>query len=288
MTARDARTLAPVAIAVVLAVAASIAVQVLEDVTTRMTIGVVVTAALLAFGVLLRRRPGCEGPANAVLALGAVSVFGWASAIITANEAVAQWISTASLPAVFLLVNSTKLISVAVLLAIAVGYRWSPRRLLVTRGELNAPTGVPGLRWSVAGPLVIVVVSVLFLTDPAVLDGAHGADDLVGVLLGALPLLVAGPFVNAVSEELLYRHALIGTTRSVTGPCVALLLSSVIFGLGHVTGNPGGVTGVLFTFVFGLVTGLAMLQNRGTAWNTTIHFFADLAAITGIVILGAT
>ncbi|BBY26915.1 CPBP family intramembrane metalloprotease [Mycolicibacterium sediminis] len=263
MTVRPAREPAAVALAVVLAVLGSIAIQVLEDVTIRVAIGVAVTVALLGFGVLLRRRAGCEGPADTVLALGAVSVFGWASAIITANGSVAHWISTASLPAVFLVVNSTKLISVAVLLAIAVGYRWSPRRLLVTRGRLDAPTGVPGLRWSVAGPLVIVVVSVFFLTDPAVLDRASGASGLVGVLVGALPLLVVGPGV-------------------------ALVVSAAVFGVGHVTGSPGGVTGVLFTFVFGLVTGLAMLQNRGTAWNTTIHFFADLAAITSIVILGTT
>lgn len=273
-----------VATAVTLTLASSLAIQLLDDLLVRVSIGAAVTTVLLIFGALLRRRPRFQQCADAIFALGALSVFGWMSAIITSNQAVEDWVTAAPPAAAFLAVNSMKLTSVAVLMIVIVTYGWSPRRLLLVRGRLNAPTGIPHVGWALAAPAVIVVVAVLFLTDPAVLDKATDAGELSRSLLAVLPLLLAGPLVNAVSEELLYRHALIGTMAPVVGARTALMISSTIFGLGHITGSPGGWTGVAYTLVYGLVTGLAMLQTQGAAWNTTMHFFADLAAVTAITI----
>lgn len=271
---------AVLAAAVVLTVASSLTIQLAEGLAPRVAVGVLVTCALFAAGARVRR--SARGVGDAVLALGALSVFGWFSALVTAMPAVAAWLADAPPAAAFLAVNATKLASVAALVAVIALCGWSRAGLSFVRGRLNAPTGIPFLTWGVAGPLVIVVVATLFLTGPEVLDRPRSLGETAPALLALLPLLVAGPLVNAVCEELLYRHALVSTMRPVTGAAVAVLTSSAVFGLGHLTGSPGGWTGVAFTFVYGLVSAIAMRQNRGAAWNLTMHFFADLAAVTAL------
>jgi membrane protease YdiL (CAAX protease family) len=69
------------------------------------------------------------------------------------------------------------------------------------------------------------------------------------------------------------------------GGTPAVLLTSGLFGLAHVTGNPGGLTGVLYTTVFGLVCAHAMTRARGFAWNLPIHFFGDVGVCVSLVAL---
>ncbi|GAB3827684.1 CPBP family intramembrane glutamic endopeptidase [Kribbella italica] len=274
-------------LAVLATVGSSLAIQLVAEDVPRIALGILVTLLLCVGGALLRTRGRHRPVGDAVLALGALSVFGWASAVITSIPAVDRWLEAVPLAVAFLVVNATKLTSVAALVIIAVACGWTRDGLLFVRGRINGRTCVPGLRWPVVGPIVIVAVVALFLTAPEVLANFTGVRQVADLLLPVLPFLLAGPLVNAVSEELLYRHALITTLRPLIGAGVAVVVSSAIFGLGHVTGSPGGWTGVLFTFGYGLVSALAMLQNRGTVWNTGIHFFADLAAISALIIAAA-
>ena len=66
-----------------------------------------------------------------------------------------------------------------------------------------------------------------------------------------------------------------------------MLLTSAVFGLAHVTGNPGGLPGVLYTTAFGLVCAHAMLRTRGFAWNLPIHFFGDVGVCVTLVALAS-
>lgn len=56
-----------------------------------------------------------------------------------------------------------------------------------------------------------------------------------------------------------------------------------MFGPAHLTGNGGGVTGVLYTMVFGLVCAHAMTRTRGFAWNLPIHVFGDVGVRATLV-----
>lgn len=248
-------------------------------VAARIGIGAAATAALV---LLATARSPRLAPAREMLwALAALSVFTWASTAITTIPAVDGWLRATPVPLAFLVANATKLTSVIPLLLLIRRRRWTRDGLLLRFGDPSAATGIPYVRWPVLGPLVSVVVAALFLTA---LPAAAFAD-LMPVLRW-LPVMLLGAVVNAVSEELLYRHALIGTARPVLGTGGAVALSSVIFGLAHVTGNPGGLTGVLFTACYGAVCAAAMLRTRGWCWNVTIHVFGDLSIVTTLLLAG--
>lgn len=288
MTARRASTtlggpqITLLVAAIVATIASSLTIQLGNHLLTRASVGISVTVALLVLGIIGHRR---SSPiARAVLGLAALSTFGWVSTLITSRDIVVEWLTGVPPAAAFLAVNATKLASVAVLLLIARICGWSRQSMLLVPGQVNARTGIPGLRWTVAGPVAAVVVAVLFLSDPAVTSRGLEASQIADSLLPVLPLLLAGPLVNATAEELLYRHALIPALSPAIGSAAAIVISSVIFGLGHVTGSPGGVTGVLFTLAYGLLSAMAMVQTRGATWNMSMHVVADFAAITAITL----
>lgn len=247
----------------------------------RIGLGIVATAALVLLAGLAGRG-GRLAPASETLwALAALSVFGWASTAITAIPAVDAWLRAVPVPLAFLVTNATKLTSVLPLLLLVRRRGWTRDGLMLRRGDPAAASGIPYVRWPVLGPVVIVLVAALFLSPlPAAAFGR------VGLFITWLPVMLLGSTVNAVSEELLYRHAIIGTARPVIGTGAAVILSSSVFGLAHVTGNPGGLTGVLLTAGYGAVCAAAMLRTRGMCWNVPIHVFGDLSIVTTLLLAG--
>jgi hypothetical protein len=211
--------------------------------------------------------------------LAAISVFGWATTLITALPPVGHRLSAMPVAVGFLLVNGLKVISVAPVALIARRHHWSAADLALHPGDPNAPAGprVHGttLSWAVAGPLIIVLTLLLFATGIP-----YGA---LGRAVPWLPVIAVGALVNAAAEEFLYRHAAIYALRDAIGATEAMFLTSVMFGLAHFTGNPGGVTGVLFTTMFGFVCAHAMLRTRGFAWNLPIHFAGDVGVCVTLV-----
>lgn len=253
------------------------------SVSTRMAIAAGLATTLVLGGLWrLTCRVGRLAPARRILAVFALlSVFGWFSALVTVLPPVAHWLDTAPVGLAFLLVNGLKLISVAPLALIV--RRWRPTDLYLRVGDPRAPVGLPGVargvRWTVAGPVLIVLVLTLFLTSvPADrMDGLPGA-------LRWLPVFVAAAFVNAAAEEFLYRHAAVAALRDVMTVPAAIALTSVVFGLAHLTGNPGGLTGVLYTGIFGCVCALAMVQVRGFGWNLPLHIAGDVGVLFVLVL----
>ena len=171
---------AAAALGVGLVLLSSITVQVVTAWPVRVAVGVAVTAALLVLARTVRSR----AVGDLLAALGALSVFGWFSAGVTAVPAVGSWLATAPVPLAFLAVTSTKLSSLVVLVVVARHRGWTASGLLVRRGRLNGSTGVPGLRWAVAGPLVVVAVLALFLTTPGVLADLPPAGAVAVVAVG--------------------------------------------------------------------------------------------------------
>jgi hypothetical protein len=62
----------------------------------------------------------------------------------------------------------------------------------------------------------------------------------------------------------------------VIGDRQAIYLTATLFGLGHYTGVPSGVTGVLMAAFLGSVLGKAMLETKGFVWSWLIHFVMDV------------
>lgn len=234
--------------------------------------GVLVSAVVGALWAFGHRRELLCAPALAVLFW--LSVFGWLTLGVTSVEPLSNWIASVPVPYAFVVVAAVKFVSV-------VGALCACRRGGLSRGALmiaaGRPAGPSGLRlgrmkvrWPVVGPIVIAVVLALFMTSvPASVSRWEA-------LAHYALVIVAGSVLNAVAEELLYRHTLIAALRRVTAVRVAVLYSSLIFGVGHLSGNPGGFTGLLFTAAFGAVCAWAMLTTNGMTWNIPIHVAGDI------------
>jgi membrane protease YdiL (CAAX protease family) len=236
-------------------------------------VGVVVSVALAGmWGVARPRRLACAVP---LAVLSWISVFGWLTLSLTAIGPVHRWLATVPVPYAFTLVAALKYVSVTG--ALWACHRRDRHRLHIRVGSPTASTGLRigpmVLRWTVAGPLLIAAVLALFVT------GVEPSEDRWAAVGALAPIIAVGALLNALAEELMYRHTLIATLAETTSTRVAVTYSSLVFGVGHLTGNPGGLTGVVYTAVFGAVCAWAMLTTRGMCWNLPIHVAGDLGVL---------
>lgn len=81
---------------------------------------------------------------------------------------------------------------------------------------------------------------------------------------------------GSTCEELLYRGFLIGTLAPLIGSASAVLLSSALFGLGHVY---QGRFGVLRTTVIGVALGTAFALTDSLWWLIIAHCIVNLSGV---------
>ena len=142
-------------------------------------------------------------------------------------------------------------------------------RFFLRAGNLAAPVGPLGVRWSAFAPIFAVIGALsawLFIVWSGTDAVASWSMALIAVLMAAR---------NAFHEELLYRNLLIGALKPHFGAIHAVAVSAFIFGVGHWNGLPAGVLGVLMTLALGLVAGIAMVQTKGMFWSWFMHFVPD-------------
>ena len=151
----------------------------------------------------------------------------------------------------------------------------------LVKGELGAP--VEPVRWlGIKKPvpwthfgrtlaIIITLITLVFL--------AIGIRPSLSIIIAAIPLL---PFVlffaalNSFNEELPYRAALLSQLLPHVGKRQALLLTSVLFGIGHFYGVPSGMIGVLMAGLFAWLLGKSMVETHGFFWAWFIHFLQDV------------
>ena len=88
--------------------------------------------------------------------------------------------------------------------------------------------------------------------------------------------------MNAFSEEMTFRAALLAPLHGVVGKSQALLLTAALFGLWHYYGVPYGVVGVIMAGGLGWLLGKSMLETKGLFWAWFIHFWQDVAIFSFI------
>lgn len=96
-------------------------------------------------------------------------------------------------------------------------------------------------------------------------------------LVTLLPIILLAACMNAFSEEITYRAALLAPLHGVVGKSQALLLTAALFGLWHYYGVPYGVLGVAMAGALGWLLGKSMLETKGMFWAWFIHFWQDVA-----------
>lgn len=148
-------------------------------------------------------------------------------------------------------------------------------------GNMSAPAGpIPwlGLRrripWTVFGPILLVVFGIAlpsFLYYSLQPDFAARAR-----VLQFLPWILATAAVNAANEEFQFRCVLLAHLRNVVAPAEAVVLTGILFGIGHYYGQPSGPVGVVMASFAGWIWGKSMVETRGFGWAFLIHTVQDI------------
>jgi CAAX protease family protein len=102
--------------------------------------------------------------------------------------------------------------------------------------------------------------------------------------MGELLLAIALVAVVALAEETIFRGYLILRLKAITArPAMALLLSAVLFSLGH---GYEGTAGVVTVGVMGLVLGFVYMWRQSLVAPIVMHFLQDLIGIVLLPLFG--
>jgi membrane protease YdiL (CAAX protease family) len=173
-----------------------------------------------------------------------------------------------------------------------IGSGMTRRDLFLCRGDLAAPAQpIPllGLQkpipWTVFGPALLVVFGValpLFLYFTVHPDFTAG-----GRIFRFLPWILLLAALNAANEEFQFRNILLAHLRNVVPPGEAVLLTAVLFGLGHYYGQPSGPIGVVMASIAGWAWARSMIDTGGFAWAFFIHMVQDIVIFSFLAVASA-
>ena len=141
-------------------------------------------------------------------------------------------------------------------------------------------------RWAVTAAVALTVLtSAVLLAYQALLH--PDVTDLAARLPVAMfgNLLLAGlcfSVANAVLEEVIFRGVLYEAVVADWGPAVAVGMTAILFGLGHVHGYPPGPLGAVLAAGYGVALGLLRWWSGGLGLSIGCHIVAD-ATIFGIL-----
>jgi membrane protease YdiL (CAAX protease family) len=163
------------------------------------------------------------------------------------------------------------------------------RSLFLCRGNLAAPAQpIPflGLRksipWTWFGPGLILVFGgalsafLYFMVRP---DFSAS-----GRILRFLPWILLLAALNAANEEFQFRNVLLAHLRKVFSPAEAVLLTAVLFGLGHFYGQPSGPLGVVMAGFAGWIWARSMIETGGIVWAFAIHMVQDIVIFSFLAV----
>ncbi len=144
---------------------------------------------------------------------------------------------------------------------------------------------VPSLRPGHLGGAPLVYAAVLSLATMAVLVGFHvWFSPEVTALAKRLPVAAFGSLIlaglcfsvlNAAQEEIVFRGVLWKAITDEWNEPVALAVTAVLFGLGHLNGYPPGPIGAALAGLYGIALGLLRWWTGGLGLALVCHVVAD-------------
>ncbi len=140
--------------------------------------------------------------------------------------------------------------------------------------------GPLALTWWVATPIVGLI-----LAGPLVLQLSFTVGPDPSALPRVVPLVPAALLfsaLNAFLEEFRFRAAPLARLVPALGAGPALLVTSILFGIGHYYGHPSGLSGIVLASVGGWLLGLSMLGTRGIAAPWLIHGLQDVLIFAAV------
>lgn len=225
-----------------------------------------------------------------LLALAAMRI-GWyfAAPWIEGTDLFLRWSESANWGVRLLIGRASPLAGALLMSLTLIGSGITRRDLFLCRGNIAAPAQpIPflGLRksipWTVFGPALLVVFGValpLFLYFTIHPDFTAG-----GRILRFLPWILLVAALNAANEEFQFRNVLLAHLRNVVSPAESVLLTAVLFGLGHYYGQPSGPIGVVMAGFAGWIWARSMIETRGFAWAFFIHMVQDIVIFSFLAV----
>lgn len=95
--------------------------------------------------------------------------------------------------------------------------------------------------------------------------------------------VVALAAVNALSEELIYRGAIVAAAEGQLYPWQTALLSAVLFSIAHVRGQANGAIVVIGSAVVGWFLAQSVIQTHGLFWAWCMHFVQDIVIFAAFI-----
>lgn len=108
----------------------------------------------------------------------------------------------------------------------------------------------------------------------------------VGHWVEVLPMIVVLSVLNAFSEGVIYRLAILEPLIRYVPKDKIIMLSALIFGSYHYYGAPGGPIGVLMSSILGWYLARSMYETRGMLSSWIIHAMQDFVIFSLIILLG--
>jgi membrane protease YdiL (CAAX protease family) len=165
----------------------------------------------------------------------------------------------------------------------AVALATSPNSSIYKLGDLTAPAdNIIGASYG-AFTLIAFAVTTLVVYLQVVRGKEIDKSLLIRFALIALPLSA----MNALTEELIFRAAIMQSMIHVAGPATVVVLSGLLFGIPHYFGNPGKLPGVVMATFLGVIAAQSIFDTGGLGWAWIMHFVQDVPIITMLLLTGA-
>jgi len=153
-------------------------------------------------------------------------------------------------------------------------------------GNLSAPvTGLaflgvtPSDTWTSIGLTFAAVMALVTLTVVLLQTGKSTKVPLRVIAIN-VPIVLIFSLTNSLTEELIFRVALIqGIDHSIPYWIIALI-SAVLFGGLHYFGKPGRIPGVLMAGFMAWLLSYSIIQTGGIFWAWFIHFVQDVIILS--------
>ena len=155
----------------------------------------------------------------------------------------------------------------------------------LTKGKIDAPvepSKLLGMKKPESWTRIGTIFAITFATVTFIYLMLSSTPSL-DATIKALPLIPAALLIAVIiafNEEFTLRAAPISELLSAVGKKQALVITTVLFGLGHFYGIPSGLLGVLLASFLGWFLGKSLLETKGFIWAWLIHFLPDAFIFT--------
>ena len=174
-----------------------------------------------------------------------------------------------------------RLIAAFLMIAILLVMGYNRKDIFLSPGKLNAR--MQPVRWlgfpkadpwtNFGGQFAVYISLGLFAF---LMIGGHPSLAAFQRIIPILPIILGLALMNAFSEEMTFRAALIAGLENSIGSRQAVYVAAAFFGLAHFYGVPYGILGVAMSSFLGWLLGKAMVETRGMFWSLLIHFLQDV------------